>query len=144
MEPDSVEVQTNLGLLYIYQNRFAAAETLFGDVLRDTPDIPEANTNLGIIYGHQWRIADAIAAHKNAGALAEARNNLGVAYCQDGQVDVAIAEFNAAIEAGGLEAARANLSIVTADSENVDVTSLQTAPVGIPIGVPAAWCEIVD
>jgi hypothetical protein len=48
------------------------------------------------------------------------------------------------LETGNLKEAHTNLSIVTANLENVDVANLQTAPVGAPLGVPAVWCEIVD
>lgn len=76
--------------------------------------------------------------------MAEARNNLGIAYYQQGKRDAAIAEFKAAIEAENLPEAHTNLSILTDSLENIDAAELQASPLGAPIGVPAAWCEFVN
>lgn len=76
--------------------------------------------------------------------MAEARNNLGIAYYQQGKRDAAIAEFKAAIEAEDLQEAHTNLSIVTDSLKNIDALELQTSPIGSPVGVPAVWCEFVN
>ena len=104
----------------------------------------EANTNLGIILFHENNINEAIVAHKKAGAMAEARNNLGIVYHQQVKYDAAIAEFKAAIAAEDLQEAHTNLSILTGSVENIDTSELQTAPIGVPVGVPAVWCEFVN
>ncbi len=62
-----------------------------------------------------------------------------------GRLEAAKIALNKAIRfAPDLAAPHTNLSIVTANSEDVDVDNLQTAPVGTPLGVPTVWCEIVD
>ena len=144
MAPDSVEVQINLGFVYICQNRLDEAKVMLEGALRSDPESAEANTNLGIILCHEDNIEEAIVAHKKAGAMAEARNNLGIVYHQQGKYDAAIAEFKAAIAAEDLQEAHTNLSIVTGSVENIDTSELQTSPIGVPVGVPAVWCEFVN
>jgi len=76
--------------------------------------------------------------------MAEARNNLGIAYYQQGKRDAATDASNAAIDAEELEEARTNLSMVTAGLENIEATELHASPIGAAVGAPATWCEIVD
>ena len=62
-----------------------------------------------------------------------------------GRLEAAKVALNKAIRlALDLAALHTNLSIVTANSEDVDDANLQTVPVGAPLGVPAVWCDIVD
>jgi len=129
--------QTNLGLVYSWLGRYDEAIGLHKEALDMAPDI-------GIIYSHQGRPDEAVIAHKKAGAMAEARNNLGIAYYQQGERDAAIDAFNAPIDAEELEEARTNLSMVTAGLENIEATELYASPIGAAVGDPAAWCEIVD
>lgn len=137
-------MQINLGFVYILQDRLDEAKVLLEKALHSEPDSAEANTNLGIIHSRQDSVEKAIAAHKKAGAIAEARNNLGIAYYQQGKHDTSITEFKAAIEGGNLQEARTNLSIVTNSAANVDASKLHASPIGVPVGVPGVWCEFVD
>ena len=77
--------------------------------------------------------------------LAAPRTNLGVLHCWEGELDEAITLHLKARQLDpNLSAPHTNLSIVTANLKNVDLANLQTVPVGVPIGVPAVWCEIMD
>ena len=137
-------MQINLGFVYILQARLDEAKVLLEKALLSEPDSAEANTNLGITHSRQDNVEKAIAAHKKAGAIAEARNNLGIAYYQQGKRNISITEFKAAIEVENLPEAHLNLSIVTDSAANVDASKLHASPIGVPVGVPAVWCEFVD
>ena len=145
--------------------RLEAAKAALNEAIRLAPDLAAPHTNLGVLHCWKGELEEAIALHLKARhwqgrfdeaierykialetdpTLAEPHNNLGLVYLARDEIDRAIAAFNAAIEAGNLQEAHINLSRVPINLESVDVANLQVSPIGVPIGVPAVWCEIVD
>ena len=59
-------------------------------------------------------------------------------------MSTSVAEFKAASATENLQEAHTNLSTVTDSVENIDTSELQTSPMGVPVGVPAVWCEFVN
>lgn len=99
----------------IAHGRLETAKTALNEAIRLAPDLAAPHTNLGVLHCWEGELDDAIRLHLEARRLDP-----------------------------NLSAPHINLSIVTTNLENMDVANLQVSPVGVPIGVPAVWCEIVD
>ncbi len=48
------------------------------------------------------------------------------------------------IDAENLQAGHTNLSLLTDSAKTINAADLHASPIGMPVGVPAVWCEIVD
>lgn len=78
-----LELQCQLGLIYLKQDKWTEAAQTFEAMVQVDPHLAEIHANLAYVYDRQGRIEEAVAAGRRAVALkprlAEAHNNLGVA-----------------------------------------------------------------
>jgi Flp pilus assembly protein TadD len=99
-EPNSKEIQFNLGLAYAQAGRHQEAAQAFETALTLGADV-NTHSNLGVVYYNLGRLEDAVVQYKEALKLkpddAEVRSNLAAAYVQLGQLDEAQAEYEKAL-----------------------------------------------
>ena len=95
-DPDSVNAKLMLGLIARYENDYAAAESIFGEVYRDAPDNITASTQLAICLADQGDAAKLQRALGLADSNARAQQNnlaaaaaLGWVYFRLGRVEEA-------------------------------------------------------
>jgi Flp pilus assembly protein TadD len=73
--------------------------------------------------------------------LAAPYTNLGVLHCWEGELEeAAVLHLKARRLDPNLSAPHTNLGSVG----DIDTSELQTSPSGVPVGVPAVWCEFVN
>ena len=105
----------NLGLVYLRQEKFSAAEEQFNQVLKHFPENANALTHLGVVYAMQGKMAKAIECYEHAkredpsGELAA--YNLALAQKRSGLYQSAIKTLKEAL-------ARKNLSLAGHDAAN--------------------------
>lgn len=97
-----LELQCQLGLMLLRQEKLAEAAEVFEAMLQIDPHLAEVQGNLAYVYERMGKIPEALAAGRAAVAmrphLAEAHNNLGVALRAAHQLPEARASFRKAAE----------------------------------------------
>ncbi len=100
--PGWVELQTQIGAVYLFRQRWKDAEKTFKKALEIDPDCAEAHDGLGVAYRQQQRPEEAVHEHMQSIALQHYRPqthiHLGMALAESGQIDWAIRAFNVAAE----------------------------------------------
>jgi tetratricopeptide (TPR) repeat protein len=114
--PDAPMPHSNLGNVYLKQNRLDEAVNEFITAVKLSPDYAEAHCNLGAAYLRQNRLAEAanefIVALKIKPTFVEAHNNLGVEYLNQNHLAEAVNEFTTVLKLRPDDiAARHNLEI---------------------------------
>jgi tetratricopeptide (TPR) repeat protein len=101
IRPDDAPARSNLGTIYLAQNRWDEAIRECQAALRRDPSLAQAHYNLGMAYGAQGRLDDEIHEYQAAVRIDPdynlARANLGMAYGQQGRWDEAAREIEAAL-----------------------------------------------
>jgi tetratricopeptide (TPR) repeat protein len=97
-----IELQCQIGVVYLRRQRWKQAETAFKKALDIDPDSAEAHDGLGVAYRAQKRPEEAVHEHMQSIALLHYRPqthiNLGLALAETGQFDWAIRAFEVALE----------------------------------------------
>jgi tetratricopeptide (TPR) repeat protein len=100
--PGWIELQCQIGQVYLRRRRWKQAETAFKKALEIDPDSAEAHDGLGVAYRAQKRPEEAVHEHMLSIALLHYRPqthiNLGLALAETGQFDWAIRAFEVALE----------------------------------------------
>lgn len=100
--PGWIELQCQIGLVYLRRQRWKRAETAFKKALDIDPDSAEAHDGLGVAYRAQKRPEEAVHEHMQSIALLHYRPqthiHLGLALAETGQFDWAIRAFEVALE----------------------------------------------
>ena len=115
ISPEDSASRMNLGLVYLRQEKFSAAEEQFNQVLKHFPENANALTHLGVVYAMQGKMAKAIECYEHAkredpsGELAA--YNLALAQKRSGLYQSAIKTLKEAL-------ARKNLSLAGHDAAN--------------------------
>ncbi len=100
--PGWIELQCQIGLVYLRRQRWKRAEAAFKKALEIDADSAEAHDGLGVAYRAQKRPEEAVHEHMQSIALLHYRPqthvNLGLALAETGQFDWAIRAFEVALE----------------------------------------------
>lgn len=100
--PGWIELQCQIGTVYLRRRRWKRAEEAFRKALEIDPDCAEAHDGLGVAYRAQRRPEEAVHEHMQSIALLHYRPqthiNLGLALAETGQLDWAIRAFEVALE----------------------------------------------
>jgi tetratricopeptide (TPR) repeat protein len=100
--PGWIELQCQIGQVYLRRRRWKRAETAFKKAIEMDPDSAEAHDGLGVAYRAQKRPEEAVYEHMQSIALLHYRPlthiNLGLALAETGQFDWAIRAFEVALE----------------------------------------------
>ncbi|MCW6049624.1 tetratricopeptide repeat protein [Lyngbya sp. CCAP 1446/10] len=101
LEPNSIEVATNLAVTLHQTGDLAEAATYYQRAIEIDPNCAQAQNNLGILLQDRGNIAEAVVCFQKAIALnpvyVKALNNLGATLQQQGELSSAIACFNQAL-----------------------------------------------
>ena len=117
LNPDDLEAQNTLGIIYRRTGDPGAAIAKYLDVFRRDPQFARVLFNLGVAYSQQGDFRNAAGAYEAALSLrpayAEAYNNIGDVRLREGRFDEAEALFRKAVAANPAFAlARSNLAEV--------------------------------
>jgi tetratricopeptide (TPR) repeat protein len=115
----------NAGMVYLNQDRFAAAAAAFQSSLRINPDFADAWLGLGRLYRRMGKPLPALACFRKAVSLypdsAELHNRLGVAAREAGDYRLSLREFSRALRLDpGLHSARVNRGVLFALLNRLD------------------------
>lgn len=97
-EPGNVATLTLLGQTYLQQKKYALALVPLKKAQSLAPQDPKVNRQLGMALGGLKQYAEALQAFMKAGDEAQAYNNLGVFYFQDGHYEEAAKCFQKALD----------------------------------------------
>ena len=97
--PGNPEIYADMGYSLYLQRRWAEAEMNLRQALALKPDNARAHNNLGLVLAHSDRPEEALAEFRKTGSEADARVNLALALCMEGQWDEARAHYQAALAA---------------------------------------------
>ena len=101
LEPRYYEAFNNLGVSYLTTEEFSAAASALRMASRVQSRDPAVLNNLGLALGRMLKYDAALAAFRRAGSEQAARNNLGYVRFLNGDYELAVAEYEQALTAGG-------------------------------------------
>ena len=101
LQPDDPTAANNLGVSWMLLGDFARAEAALRRAVDLAPEQRAGWNNLGLALGRQGSYDAALEAFRKGNDEQGARNNLGYVYFLNGRYDEAIAEYEAALLAGG-------------------------------------------
>jgi Tfp pilus assembly protein PilF len=98
INPDDASLYNNLGVSYSLNGEYDKAVETFARGLKINPKDGKMGNNLGMVLCKLGRPMEALGAFKIAGDEAQAYNNLGCFYLQEGEYEKAVRAFEKAVE----------------------------------------------
>ena len=98
LNPEWGAVYNNLGVCWSMQGEYNKAAVAFEDAIRMGDSDPQVGNNLGLALCQLGRDLEAIEAFKRSGDEAQAYNNAGCFHLQKGDYDMALRDFEKAIQ----------------------------------------------
>ena len=126
LKPDNGSSYNNLGISYSLQGDYKLAKEAFKEALKNTTASGKIYNNLGLVLGQQRRHYEALEAFRKGGDEAQAQNNLGCAYLQQGEREKAIRSFEKAIESRPTFYAKASDNLKKARWANLHASSFDS------------------
>lgn len=98
LSPDNAEIKADLGFAHIQQGDFELAEQFLRDSLNLDPSNKLATNNLALAVGYQGRMSESFNIYKTVVDEAEAHANLGYICSQMGRTELAVQQYNRALD----------------------------------------------
>ena len=115
IKPDEAALYNNLGVSYSLMGQNEAALEAFREGLRLDPKDDKMGNNLGMVLCKMGRHLEAVEAFRYCGDEAQAFNNLGCFYLQEGDFEQAIRAFERAVQLRPSYYAQANDNLKKAE-----------------------------